>query len=262
MANTGARKLSDLRAAAYNPRRVSKKRKALLKNALEAFGDLGGIVFNRHQDGGGVLVSGHARVEAIRGDPEAKLVITQAHDAPTANGTVAEGYVEHAGERFAYREVAWGAGSKERLANLAANKSAGSFDATKLAHSLEHLSRDSVDLTLGMFEVDELRGYLPDVTALAEGPREPAPQPQRDHDPQPRPERLRGPTTHADAPAAEAHEPPSITQVPLYFRAPDYAEFVALAGRCKAHVGASNVSDLVLAALRALEKTYERPDCA
>lgn len=250
---TSARDLGQLKASDTNPRRISKKRLAMLTKSIGEFGDLGGVIFNRRT---GNLVGGHQRVEAFRAvnGPSGAMHLTRTLETPSDKGTTAEGYIEAGGERFSYREVDWDENT-ERLANLAANKSAGYFDTAALADVLKGLDGAGMDLSLSMFDTDELAGYLPKAQvfedAAATDPSDPAAE-----EPQASPERVRGPTPPpgpqrpADAPHAEPLEQPSIKQVSLYFREADHAKFVELVDALKDVYSRSNVSDVVLEAVK------------
>lgn len=124
-------KLSDLKPNERNPRKISKEKRESLAKALAAFGDLGGIIFNKRS---GKLVGGHQRISVLPKNSE--ITITQAFDTPTPVGTVAEGYVEVAGERFKYREVDWDE-KTEIEALLAANKHGGEWDKDILKITME-----------------------------------------------------------------------------------------------------------------------------
>jgi len=97
---------------------------------MQAFGDLSGIVVNLRTSH---LVGGHQRIKQL--DPSWKIT---KHPLSDEVGTVATGYVETPFGRFSYREVDWGL-TKEKAANLAANKISGDWDNQKLAPLLEEL---------------------------------------------------------------------------------------------------------------------------
>lgn len=96
-------KLSDLKAAGYNPRRISDEALKGLGYSLKEFGDLSGIVFNTRT---GNLVAGHQRVKALQ--------------AQYGDLAIAKGYIHANGDRFAVRLVDWPK-EKEQAANVAAN---------------------------------------------------------------------------------------------------------------------------------------------
>jgi len=96
-------KLSELKAAEYNPREISAEAFEGLKDSIENFGDISGIVFNKKT---GNLVSGHQRVKALK-DKYGDLDISD-NQIKTPEGV------------FPIRFVNW-AQSKERAANIAAN---------------------------------------------------------------------------------------------------------------------------------------------
>lgn len=148
------RTVEKLHANPKNPRRIEAAKEKQLKKALEAFGDLGGIVFNRRTS---QLVGGHQRVKSFPNS--AQVHITKAYDEPTKNGTVGEGYVELKGERFAYREVDWDEGT-EMAANLAANKGAGDFDMPMVAEMMADLHQFDINLDLTMFDAAERDGMV------------------------------------------------------------------------------------------------------
>lgn len=118
--------IKELKANPRNPRSIAKSTLAAMQNSLEKFGDLSGIVFNRRTKH---LIGAHQRARVL--PPTAKITIVTKFDPPTRCFTVAEGYVEIAGERFHYREVdadeEW-----ETEAMLAANAFSGDWDQGKL----------------------------------------------------------------------------------------------------------------------------------
>ena len=97
-------KLSELKEAGYNPRRISPEALKGLQYSLEEFGDLSGIVVNKRT---GNLVAGHQRVKALK-ERYGDLVVT----ADTL--TCPNGYT------FRIRVVDWDI-KKEKAANIAAN---------------------------------------------------------------------------------------------------------------------------------------------
>lgn len=62
-------KIKDLKAAGYNPRKISDKHLAMMKKSMVEFGDLSGIIFNRRT---GNLVGGHQRVKNF--DPDWEII--------------------------------------------------------------------------------------------------------------------------------------------------------------------------------------------
>lgn len=155
-------KTSDLAPTPENPRSISPAKAAQLKKALIEFGDLSGIVFNAKTKH---LVGGNQRTKSF--DKSAKVVYTKKYSKPTRTGTIAEGYLELKGERFAYREVSWPA-AREKAANLAANKNAGEWDLPQVSAWVKELSNFDlgIDLDLTMFDADE-RAELPPLTEVS-----------------------------------------------------------------------------------------------
>lgn len=147
-------KIKDLAANPKNPRKVSDGKLVMLKRALTEFGDLGCIVFNRKTKR---LVGGHQRTKHF--DKDAQIVVEKKYTKPTKVGTVAEGFVTLNGERFKYREVHWDE-TKEKAANLAANKGAGEWDAPLLGELLAEIEDLSFDLDLTMFDADERSQFM------------------------------------------------------------------------------------------------------
>lgn len=149
-------KLADLKPNAKNPRTISDDKLKQLKKALAEFGDISGIVFNIKTK---QLVGGHQRLKIF--DIDSVITIIKKYSRPTKTGTVAEGYVELNDERFSYREVSWSE-SKEKAANIAANKGAGEWDLPQLSEWLKELNSFDLDfdMDLTMFGADELKSYL------------------------------------------------------------------------------------------------------
>jgi hypothetical protein len=145
-----ATKVSDLKANPDNPRKISDEKLGMLDKSMKKFGDLSGIVANRRS---GLMVGGHQRVKQIA--PDAEVVITQRYKKPTRTGTVAEGYVLLAGERFTYREVWWDA-KTEKAANIAANAHGGEWEMEKLTKWVSELRLAGLDLDLIGFTAAEL----------------------------------------------------------------------------------------------------------
>ena len=143
-------KIKNLKANKRNPR-ITQSRQDALKQSLEKFGDLGGIIFNKST---GQLVGGHQRSAIM--PPDATTVIEKKYDAPTAAGTVAEGYVEFNGERFKYREVAWDEAT-EVEAMLAANNQGGENDDALVKIVLAGFPKLNLDLA----GFPELKPILP-----------------------------------------------------------------------------------------------------
>lgn len=153
--------VSKLNPAKYNPRKISREKLESLKKALDEFGDLSGIVFNRRS---GNLVGGHQRCKVI--PPDAEITITQMYDPPSRTGTVAEGYILIEGEKYSYREVDWD-DAKEKLGNLAANNQGGENDEDMLQSLLADLDNLDIDLSLSGIDLnvfDDDQGELEEVT--------------------------------------------------------------------------------------------------
>lgn len=142
-------KVKDLKPHRLNPRKMSDSKKESLKRSIEAFGDLGAIVFNTRS---GNLVSGHQRSSVLNKDN--KIVIEKKYDSPTPQGTVAVGYIEVGEDRISYREVDWDT-TKETEAMIAANKHSGEWDNENLRILFADLPFFDVELT--GFTENELR---------------------------------------------------------------------------------------------------------
>ncbi len=141
--------IQDLNPNPKNPRTISDAKLEQLKKALHEFGDLSAIVFNRKTKH---LVGGHQRTRVL--DSDCEVTITKNYSKPTRTGTVAEGYVDVHGERYAYREVSWPK-HKEMAANIAANKGAGEWNVEELTHWMKELGSFDVDFDLDLTMFDE-----------------------------------------------------------------------------------------------------------
>ena len=162
-------KLSDLTPNPRNPRTMSDERKAMLRKSLDQFGDLGCIVFNIRP---GHLVGGNQRGGVL--PPDAEIIITQKYDVPTRTGTVAEGHVVIAGDKFKYREVDW-AEEMELAAMVAANKHSGEWDYPKLNEVILQLEHSNYDMELAGYSESEMEKqltYVPPTTTVGEHERE------------------------------------------------------------------------------------------
>ncbi len=142
-------KITDLKAADYNPRVIAEEGLKGLKNSITKFGDLSGIVFNKQT---GNLVTGHQRLKAIQqkfGD----LQVVPLNDD--------EGFIEAPGRMiFKVRFVQWDL-ITEKAANLTANNPKIQGEFTPHAELiLEEISLEDnelvADLLLDEMEIPQL----------------------------------------------------------------------------------------------------------
>ena len=119
-----------------NPRRISPDARERLRRALDEFGDISGIVFNRST---GHLVGANQRVSLFK-EAGAQLHV-ESRGPADKRGTVARGYVLLDGERYAYREVEWDL-AREQAAMLAANNHAGEWEDSEVSEILAGLDAD------------------------------------------------------------------------------------------------------------------------
>ncbi len=167
--------LKDLHAHPQNPRKITDKKLTMLKKSLEAFGDLGGIIFNRRTKH---LIGGHQRLKVL--PPTAKITISKKYDEPTTQGTTALGHLEHKGEKFSYREVDVDEPT-EKAMNIAANQHGGDFDMAILPDWINEIDTFNIDMDLLGFDPEELEsmmtptfgGGLTDEDSVPEVPDEP-----------------------------------------------------------------------------------------
>jgi len=143
-------KLSDLKAAPYNPRTIDEEALAALTTSLSEFGDISGLVWNKRT---GHLVAGHQRLAALKTKHGGKLKLS--------GGAV----ITPGGERFAVRVVDWPE-AQEKAANLAANSPflAGSFDAAGLEAVLADLN--AADGLSGLVDGLRLAELMPSAADL------------------------------------------------------------------------------------------------
>lgn len=146
--------IRDLNPNPRNPRVVSDERLEMLKAALVEFGDLSGFIYNVRTKR---LVGGHQRAKVLPKD--SKIKIEKKYETPTTKGTTAEGHVSFNGERYKYREVDWDE-VREDAALLAANKSAGEWDDTRVKGILQRLNDFDFDVSLTMFDDFEFKNLL------------------------------------------------------------------------------------------------------
>lgn len=147
--------VAELVPAEYNPRKITDAQLKILGRALAEFGDLGGVVFNTKTSR---LIGGHQRLKHLK--PEWKINSRVAADK---TGTVAVGTIETPWGEMAYREVAWDE-TKEKAANIAANKIGGDFATSQLTDLLGELNVAGFDLSLtgfGEAELKKLIGWSP-----------------------------------------------------------------------------------------------------
>ena len=138
-------KISDLKPAEYNPRKISPKQLSALRRSMAEFGDLSGVVVNVRT---GNVVGGHQRIKNL--DPE---WLIEKYPAIEASGTVSLGHIATPWGEWRYREVDWDE-IKEKAANLAANKHGGEWDEPKLNLVLDELNALDFDLELTGFSFE------------------------------------------------------------------------------------------------------------
>jgi hypothetical protein len=114
---------------ANNPRKISAKQAARLKNTMLRYGDLSGIVHDLRTD---QIVSGNQRSN-IAALMKLEPTITERFDPPQEDGTVAVGYFDYQGRRFSYRAVTGWNDAELQEANLVANVAGGSWDVDLLS---------------------------------------------------------------------------------------------------------------------------------
>jgi DNA modification methylase len=126
-----------------------------MAKSLAEFGDLSGIVINVRT---GLLVGGHQRADVLSDGQT--LVMDQLHE-PEPDGTVARGYLEHGGRRYAVRAVDW-APDKAHAALLAANRfgRVGEDDAALLKDLLQELDTGATDMDLTGYTAEAIEGLM------------------------------------------------------------------------------------------------------
>ncbi len=147
--------VKEIKAAAYNPRTITKAQLRGLVDSYEEFGDLSGVVVNVRTK---TLISGHQRMKVI-GDRktviEKKLVVDK-------SGTVATGFIVVPARgitkeiRVPYREVNWNL-DKEMAANISANAAGGDFDRVKLGKVLAKLEKSQFEIETIAIDTYELK---------------------------------------------------------------------------------------------------------
>lgn len=149
-----SRTLTNDQKSEHNPRTITPSRLAALKDSLDQFGDLSGIILNRRTN---KLVGGHQRLTAW--ENRADVTITETLSKPDRVGTVAYGFVQIDGTRYAYREVDWDE-NRERAANIAANKHGGEFDDKMLMDIVRNLDTKKPESSAIGFDAKELAELL------------------------------------------------------------------------------------------------------
>jgi hypothetical protein len=145
-----------------NPRKISDEQKELLKLHIEELGDLAGVVYCRTNE---AYVSGNQRSDIF--DTSA-IEIVEEYKKPNKQGTIAYGFINHDGERFAYREVQFN-DKKFKKACIVANNDGGDNDEDILSTwDLEDLEEWGID-TSG-FDTGEDNGDENNYTQKIESP--------------------------------------------------------------------------------------------
>ena len=146
--------VKDLKPHPRNPRKIKPEDLQNLGLSMEEFGDMGGIVRNQKT---GRMISGHQRHTHF--PDNAPIVILERLKRPSRAGTVAYGYIEHQGDRFAFREVLWDE-VKEDAAMIAANRHGGDWDLKVLSGLVSDLDQQNYPGKLFGFSESELEDLL------------------------------------------------------------------------------------------------------
>ena len=149
-------KVGELKAAPYNPRKISASELKALGDSLGVFGDLGIITVNRKT---GNMVSGHQRIKTLDASWPIILSTEELTEGDKKVGTVAVGFILTPFGRLAYREVDWEL-KTEQAANIAANNPAGQWDDAALKAILVDLDDGSGLIELSGFSNTDLEGLL------------------------------------------------------------------------------------------------------
>jgi len=122
-------KVSDLKYAPYNPRKIDDKELAKLKRSISEFGYVEPIVWNERT---GFVVGGNQRLKALRelGIEEVDVVVVDLDDA------------------------------KEKALNVALNKISGEWDFIKLKDVLTDIDTGDFDIELTGFDLDEIENLI------------------------------------------------------------------------------------------------------
>ena len=122
-------KVSDLKYAQYNPRKIDDKELAKLKRSISEFGYVEPIVWNQRT---GFVVGGNQRLKALREleIEEVDVVVVDLDDA------------------------------KEKALNVALNKISGEWDFIKLKDILTDIDTGDFDIELTGFDLDEIADLI------------------------------------------------------------------------------------------------------
>ena len=122
-------KVSELKFAPYNPRKIADKELAKLKRSISEFGYVEPIVWNKRT---GFVVGGNQRLKILRelGIEEVDVVVVDLDDA------------------------------KEKALNVALNKISGEWDFIKLKDVLTDIDTGDFDIELTGFDLDEIENLI------------------------------------------------------------------------------------------------------
>lgn len=167
-------KLTDLKPAPYNPRKITAEAMAGLKTSLVQFGDISGIVWNSRT---GNLVCGHQRLASLKALHGDKVALATDAKAGTARVETPDG------QSYNVRVVDWPI-ETERAANVAANSPhiAGEFN-DGLGDLLKAIQEDDAALFESLrfdafdFPAEEPEGLGDPDAPAPEPPADPITQP-------------------------------------------------------------------------------------
>jgi DNA modification methylase len=150
-----------------NPNRMDAADKARMVKSLAEFGDLSAIILNRRT---GLLIGGHQRVDVLA---DGKVSATDL-PTPEPDGTVARGWIERDGRRYALRVVDWPE-DKAHAALLAANRfgRVGQDDAAILKDLLQLLDTGAMDMDLTGYSKEALEELMTQAPPETEADAEP-----------------------------------------------------------------------------------------
>ena len=145
-----------------NPRTISDSEFQRLRDFVDKYGDLSGIVHDLNSD---QIIGGNQRSKLVGlFDGDTKITVTEELDVPDSQGTVAWGYVlSPTGARLQYRAVRW-TKAECREANIVANLVGGDWDWGVLA---ETFARDELT-DLGFSQKETAAMFAPEPVAPAD----------------------------------------------------------------------------------------------
>ena len=150
-------KLTEIKPAEYNPRKISKEEMQKLKNSIKTFGLTNPIIINLKNN---TIIGGHQRYDAL-----VDMILADGNLAEKEFDLIEKGDI---GFIFDVDNLSIESEDHEKALNIALNKISGEWDLDKLQLVLEDLDMNDFDVSITGFDDVEISELMVEDTDISE----------------------------------------------------------------------------------------------